>query len=576
LLERGELRGARAAFVRAGLEERARELEQQAHDAEVAAGLAELAQMRERCEFDRAIEYARRLAERYPDAHENWTALFDRIQKDGVLDGLYREGVAALEAGDSSTAQALLSQVASIDPHYRDVSRYLYVAVHGEDPAARVKPPAEEADEPVTPIAGETVEAQEVAPSEGRSGRGVALLIAAAAVAAILWAFGDRAPAPVPERSPTKQAAPVETPAPTPSPKEAPVVEPPPREPVEAPTIGPAPAPAPAAAADGVDISELLARGWAALRGLDPVEVSAVERELLTAIHDRKRGLPGAEQLAEARILRAELLLTRALTTAIVRTIDPRMIDEDDVARAEEELARASAELAEVDDEALRGSVAQRRGRVAALRALVAGEPLEVALDLLPTGSPEDIRALILHASLWRAPESLTRDELAAVVERLATLAAADDGRVIDLLHGLALYRLFRRTRLADDKRRARQVVLPLRDALPDERIGWALHRALTRRPAPRGIQGVYKVVRADIKRSCGAPKSGERVRVRLDVKPRAGAVLFTAFVTGRPDDAAFATCLKDRLSKLRYQRFTEDALDGAEMEFMASEPDAP
>ncbi|MCA9719046.1 MAG: hypothetical protein KC468_30540, partial [Myxococcales bacterium] len=163
----------------------------------------------------------------------------------------------------------------------------------------------------------------------------------------------------------------------------------------------------------------------------------------------------------------------------------------------------------------------------------------------------------------WRDHEALDVDALTRIGESVASDAPT---RVHRLLEALVAFRVYRRSQTGTDKKRARVLALALRDEVEDEPIAWALHRALTRPPTARDIHGVFRIVRADIKRKCAKPSGSDAVKLTLRIEPRSGRAAVTNIAGGGDALTAFRACARARVEALRYQAFVAEPLDGTEL----------
>ena len=120
------------AYRQASLPERANAVGLRLRAARLDIGLMQVATLERNQEFQRALDLARALRDDYPDA-DNFPDL-DKLERKTQLDMLYRSALGALQLQDTATARDLLVQVVTLEPAYREASRYLHLAVTGDDP----------------------------------------------------------------------------------------------------------------------------------------------------------------------------------------------------------------------------------------------------------------------------------------------------------------------------------------------------------------------------------------------------------------------------------------------------------
>jgi Tfp pilus assembly protein PilF len=83
--------------------------------------------------FQDALDLGRQLANDYADVAD-WTPFLERLEHQAELKGLYQRGLGALQSGDMQTAQTLLARLVNLEPGYQEATRYLHMAVAGQDP----------------------------------------------------------------------------------------------------------------------------------------------------------------------------------------------------------------------------------------------------------------------------------------------------------------------------------------------------------------------------------------------------------------------------------------------------------
>ena len=139
-LAKGDLAAASKAFAQALtygetplLRQKLEEVQTQQRQQAVEAGLREVRRLEEAQAYPEAYEKLQTLAKTYSQARD-WTPELERLERLSRLEALYRQALAHLEAGEREPAQRLLAQVIALDPAYREAARYLYVALHQEDP----------------------------------------------------------------------------------------------------------------------------------------------------------------------------------------------------------------------------------------------------------------------------------------------------------------------------------------------------------------------------------------------------------------------------------------------------------
>lgn len=80
-----------------------------------------------RSDYAGALHIARR--------HSVWSADIERLEHTARLANAYEEGVAALHRGERERARERFAYVVSVNPGFREVTRYLHLSVTGHDPA---------------------------------------------------------------------------------------------------------------------------------------------------------------------------------------------------------------------------------------------------------------------------------------------------------------------------------------------------------------------------------------------------------------------------------------------------------
>ena len=120
------------SYRQAGLPERASAVEVRLRARRLDEGLAAIASYEHNQEFQKALDLARKLRAEFPNA-ANFPDL-DRLERKTQLDTLYRSALGALQLQDRKKARELLAHVVALEPAYREATRYLHLAVTGDDP----------------------------------------------------------------------------------------------------------------------------------------------------------------------------------------------------------------------------------------------------------------------------------------------------------------------------------------------------------------------------------------------------------------------------------------------------------
>ena len=131
-LEDDNLETSLAAYQEADLADKVAEVEQEMRRRDLAAGLQKLESLQQERRYQNALALAGELAARYSQERE-WKADLERLERKTHLADLYRRALEAWHSGDRQAAQALLIQVISLEPGYEEATRYLHLAVTGED-----------------------------------------------------------------------------------------------------------------------------------------------------------------------------------------------------------------------------------------------------------------------------------------------------------------------------------------------------------------------------------------------------------------------------------------------------------
>lgn len=133
-LESNEIEQAYTAFLKAGLADKANELEDQIYKARLDRGFAELKQLEAARHYSEGLERAEQLSAEFPD-YPSWPKIINQFRARVDLMSPYERGLAALELGDRTTAANLLGQVAARNPFFEEVTRFLHKSVTGVDVA---------------------------------------------------------------------------------------------------------------------------------------------------------------------------------------------------------------------------------------------------------------------------------------------------------------------------------------------------------------------------------------------------------------------------------------------------------
>jgi tetratricopeptide (TPR) repeat protein len=128
----GDLDTALTAYQEAGLADKVIEVEQEKHLRELDVGLQNLKELELTRKYQDALSLAHKLANEYPTVRD-WGQDRERLERKIRLAETYQRALGALASGDRLTAQGLLAQVIALEPSYEEATRYLHLAVTGED-----------------------------------------------------------------------------------------------------------------------------------------------------------------------------------------------------------------------------------------------------------------------------------------------------------------------------------------------------------------------------------------------------------------------------------------------------------
>jgi formylglycine-generating enzyme required for sulfatase activity len=130
-LKAGDLISAQMSYQMAGLIDKVAEVEQEIRRRNLASLLREIETLEQRGRYQEALELANKSADEYPE--RDWNADLERLENKTRLADLYQRALGALQSDDPQTAQSLLVEVVTLDPQYEEATRYLHLAVTGED-----------------------------------------------------------------------------------------------------------------------------------------------------------------------------------------------------------------------------------------------------------------------------------------------------------------------------------------------------------------------------------------------------------------------------------------------------------
>jgi alpha-glucoside transport system substrate-binding protein len=123
-----DLEAALDAYRAAGNDDAVARVQEEIDRRALAAELEALNQAEDGGAYEEALARASRLAETHPQARD-WAPELARLERLAQIDERYRQGVAALPKGELEQARQLLSWVAAQEPDYKEVTRYLELAV---------------------------------------------------------------------------------------------------------------------------------------------------------------------------------------------------------------------------------------------------------------------------------------------------------------------------------------------------------------------------------------------------------------------------------------------------------------
>ncbi len=134
-LQTRDFQGALHAFQLAGDAEKYNRALASQRQYEFNNGLEKLGNLEAQKSYQEAYQSAQELAKNYPQ-ERNWQNDLKRLQAKILLDGKYKQALGALQQGDRAQAKKLLAEVIALEPDYEQASRYLHLAVTGDDPQA--------------------------------------------------------------------------------------------------------------------------------------------------------------------------------------------------------------------------------------------------------------------------------------------------------------------------------------------------------------------------------------------------------------------------------------------------------
>ena len=94
--------------------------------------LTEVEQLEDEKRYNEALALTQALASEYPDERD-WHPDIERLERHVQLAKNYQRALGALQSGDAATAKQLLIGVISLQPDYKEASRYLHEAITGVD-----------------------------------------------------------------------------------------------------------------------------------------------------------------------------------------------------------------------------------------------------------------------------------------------------------------------------------------------------------------------------------------------------------------------------------------------------------
>lgn len=114
--------------------QRVADIQRAARQRELDQRQAELQKAEKEKRYRDALDLARKLAEKYPDARD-WQPDLDRLERKTKLADDYQRALGALNSGNKDAALRGLADVIVLEPDYEEATRYLHLAKTGHDPA---------------------------------------------------------------------------------------------------------------------------------------------------------------------------------------------------------------------------------------------------------------------------------------------------------------------------------------------------------------------------------------------------------------------------------------------------------
>jgi tetratricopeptide (TPR) repeat protein len=120
------------AFKQAELIEKIEWVRQKIAEEAISSGLLVFEQFEHNKDYKKAFQQATALIEKYPESRTRLPTL-DILEAKSLLTPKYHQALGALQQGDRDQSIRLLLEIMELEPTYRDVTRYLHLAITGED-----------------------------------------------------------------------------------------------------------------------------------------------------------------------------------------------------------------------------------------------------------------------------------------------------------------------------------------------------------------------------------------------------------------------------------------------------------
>jgi ribosomal protein L7/L12 len=132
-LQAGNFDAAMTAFQQAGDTKRYNEVDAFRIQHKIDTEFDEIARLEAAKSYPEAWKRLTDLAKAFPN-ERNWYPALERLRAKTQLDEKYKLALGALQQGDRAQAKTLLAEVIALDPDYEQATRYLHMAVTGDDP----------------------------------------------------------------------------------------------------------------------------------------------------------------------------------------------------------------------------------------------------------------------------------------------------------------------------------------------------------------------------------------------------------------------------------------------------------